>query len=835
MGIKDAKWKGASLKQDASNRLVTDSEKTTWNNKANNSHTHTKSDIKDFPSSLPASDVYAWAKASSKPSYSWSEITNKPSTFNPSSHNHDSSYIPFSGSIVSNPNTATFSISKALSGYLLFANTGDTNGVAAGIGGVNGANDGWSVRGYQTTNNKGCLEISVGDDGDEGIYVRQYTSAYYKLPFMNKAGSASGLNYREIVLMEPNTGNSIFPGTVTAKTFKGTLSGNASSASSVAWSGVTGKPSTFTPSAHTHNYAGSSSVGGSANSAVKLDTSTAGSATQPVYFSGGKPVACSYTLGKSVPSNAVFTDTDTWRPLGTTANTACAGNDSRLSNSRPASDVYSWAKAKSKPSYSWSEIGSKPSTFTPSSHNHDYLTLYGGRPANINFNTSTNGTGAMFHFVATSSTTTGKPPEDSNVLQLNWDNNGGYDSQLSITNCDGHMYFRGQSAGKWNNWKTVIDSSNIGSQSVNYANSAGGVAWGNISGKPSTFTPSSHTHTKSQIKDFPSSLPVSDVYSWAKASSKPSYAWSEITSKPSTFTPSSHTHTKSQVGLGNVDNTADSAKSVKYATSAGSANSVAWSGVTGKPSTFPPSSHSHSYVPLSGGTMTGTLSLKNTGLQIISNLPEDFSGTPRGDRQVLWYSKEFEDDDFQYEDYCCHYLNIGTANSGTGNGKFGAKTFIRFWSPLNNHYVDFGIGANQVPNNCTVFLPRTGSGTLQITSSDARLKTNINDTEVDDAISFINKIHLHSFDWKTDDTHQPIGFIADELEELDERLSVGGNSDELDENGLPIDPKCVNTFYLQGYEVKAIQELSSKVDALEKENEELKSRLTKLEDKLSKM
>ena len=46
----------------------------------------------------------------------------------------------------------------------------------------------------------------------------------------------------------------------------------------------------------------------SAGSASKLDSS-AGSATQPVYFSGGKPVACTYTLGKSVPSNAKFTDT----------------------------------------------------------------------------------------------------------------------------------------------------------------------------------------------------------------------------------------------------------------------------------------------------------------------------------------------------------------------------------------------------------------------------------------------------------------------------------------------------------------------------------------------
>lgn len=58
--------------------------------------------------------------------------------------------------------------------------------------------------------------------------------------------------------------------------------------------------------------------------------------------------------------------------------------------------------------------------------------------------------------------------------------------------------------------------------------------------------PSSHTHTRSQITDFPSSLPASDVYAWAKAPSKPSYSWSEITGKPSTFAPSSHTHTTIQ-------------------------------------------------------------------------------------------------------------------------------------------------------------------------------------------------------------------------------------------------------------------------------------------------
>ncbi len=38
-------------------------------------------------------------------------------------------------------------------------------------------------------------------------------------------------------------------------------------------------------------------------------------------------------------------------------------------------------------------------------------------------------------------------------------------------------------------------------------------------------------------------------------------------------------------------------QSVKYATSAGSANAVAWGKVTGKPSSYPPSSHSHDYLP----------------------------------------------------------------------------------------------------------------------------------------------------------------------------------------------------------------------------------------------
>ena len=62
--------------------------------------------------------------------------------------------------------------------------------------------------------------------------------------------------------------------------------------------------------------------------------------------------------------------------------------------------------------------------------------------------------------------------------------------------------------------------------------------------------------------------------------------------------------TPEDIGLGNVNNTADSEKSVKYARSAGT---VEWRNVSGKPSEFPPSTHTHNYIPLSGGTMTGTI------------------------------------------------------------------------------------------------------------------------------------------------------------------------------------------------------------------------------------
>lgn len=86
---------------------------------------------------------------------------------------------------------------------------------------------------------------------------------------------------------------------------------------------------------------------------------------------------------------------------------------------------------------------------------------------------------------------------------------------------------------------TILDTYNIasltiqfnGSTNTTYAPNAANTV--NITPAAIGAAASSHTHTKSQITDFPSSMPASDVYAWAKASTKPSYSWSEISNKPS--------------------------------------------------------------------------------------------------------------------------------------------------------------------------------------------------------------------------------------------------------------------------------------------------------------
>lgn len=228
----------------------------------------------------------------------------------------------------------------------------------------------------------------------------------------------------------------------------------------------------------TGGYTLTGALSGNASTATAL-TSSAGSATQPVYFSGGKPVACSYTINASVPSGAKFTDTNTWR-----------GIQNNLT-SDSTSDSLSAAQGKALKAL----VDGK----APSNHSHSYLPLSGGTMSgtatitwadsgnwgnsnkNVTFPVIRGGLswigqsdGIQLYAVETQN--------DNLELYLKFtdDNSNG----LSIRNKENTQTARISANGE------ITASKFVG----NLSGTASAVPWSGITGKPSTFTPASHTH-----------------------------------------------------------------------------------------------------------------------------------------------------------------------------------------------------------------------------------------------------------------------------------------------------------------------------------------------------
>jgi hypothetical protein len=85
--------------------------------------------------------------------------------------------------------------------------------------------------------------------------------------------------------------------------------------------------------------------------------------------------------------------------------------------------------------------------------------------------------------------------------------------------------------------------------------------WTEVTDKPTTFTPSSHTHDDLYYTEAESDArfaPVVHAHAWSDITSGlPEFAtrwptWTEVTDKPTTFTPSSHTHASSDINSGTL-------------------------------------------------------------------------------------------------------------------------------------------------------------------------------------------------------------------------------------------------------------------------------------------
>lgn len=136
---------------------------------------------------------------------------------------------------------------------------------------------------------------------------------------------------------------------------------------------------------------------------------------------------------------------------------------------------------------------------TNSTNARKLVNWYSARPTSLN---AQFGDGSLRIFYATSSTTEGKPAEDSHILHLAWDNTGGYDAQLAVHARSGKVSTRAQNGGTWQPWKTLAFTTDIPSSLKNpYSFNVFGVVYDGSAAK--TVTTSTFV---SQLPEGPSTV-----------------------------------------------------------------------------------------------------------------------------------------------------------------------------------------------------------------------------------------------------------------------------------------------------------------------------------------
>ena len=232
------------------------------------------------------------------------------------------------------------------------------------------------------------------------------------------------------------------------------------------------------------------------------------------------------------------------------------------------------------------------------------------------------------------------------------------------------------------------------------------------------------------------SAPASDVYSWAKASTKPTYS-------------------KSEVGLGNVDNTADTNKSVSYAATARGLNRS--------------DSAVDSY-----------------------NVQSHWDGS-------YWYLKGYNSTTYHAG------VRVAIADSAPASDVYA-------WAKASTKpsYTNSEVGLGNVGNYTVSQNMGTGDNvTFNIVyanqflyQSDAALKNNIEN--ITGSWDVLDKLRPVSFDWKNNQKSD-YGFIAQELQE------VLPNSVGSDGRSLGITPSAIIAHL-----VAAVKDLKSQVETLTK-------------------
>lgn len=412
-------------------------------------------------------------------------------------------------------------------------------------------------------------------------------------------------------------------GTYTGKASK---AGTADVANSVDWSKVQNKPSTFTPSAHNQSWTTITDKPALMESG-DYSAETIEALLKKVQGISPRMGSCNLTKDTHVANtwwNFIYTPHRTGvggdnGNYGTLLLFPMVGNGStyiiRAGKNAIVSDIRKIYTSGDKPSKSDVGLGNVDNTAdanksvkyatsagsatkatnadnaTTATKSKSLQLLSSTRPTDMNFNLAgSDYLGKITYQLASSTATNGKPPADAGVLNFSWDN-GGWGAQVAVSNNNNpRLYTRGakgsNNTSTWDTaWKTVAytdDGSVIinnlttgtatpkdddyyvsqyaggGTTNTTYHRRTMSALWNYIKSKAeAVFAPKTHTHTKSQITDFPTSLKnPSSLTIIANGTTLATYDGSAA--KTASIT-------KASIGLGNVDNTADSAKTVAKA------------------------------------------------------------------------------------------------------------------------------------------------------------------------------------------------------------------------------------------------------------------------------
>lgn len=510
-------------------------------------------------------------------SVDWTELTNKPSTFSPSSHNHPNTEITgLGGAATLNVGTAAGTVAAG-NDSRFHANTNDpTADQKAALTGTSGTPS--STNKYVTnsdsrlsdartptahTHVKNDITDFTHTHSDATTSVAGFMSAADKTKLDGVATNAN--NYTH----PTGDGNLHVPATSTTNNTKVLKAGSTAGSlswGSVAYSELTGVPSTFAPSAHKSSHA-----------------------------SGGSDVLSPADIGAAAASHGSHVPTG-----GTSGQYLKQGN--------------SWSTITiSEVSGLQGALDGKAAT----SHNHD--TVYPSmNSTSVDADTITRS--GFYHCNANVPTTDGE--SDKAIIHNQYGPSSVWATQIAISWRNGRMWFRNKENGTWESWQEVSKE-----HSHPYlSNSDSRIAqW------ESAYTHSTSSHLA--LGETSSTAYQGDRGKTAYNHSQEAHARTDATLTESSLTNGNikingtettvYTH---PTGDGNLHvpatSTTNNTKVLKAGATAGSLSwgVVAYSELSGVPSTFTPSSHNHPNTEITGlgdsatknvGTASGTVAAGN--------------------------------------------------------------------------------------------------------------------------------------------------------------------------------------------------------------------------------